>query len=171
MATKKNNGSSKTTRVETEKRRCAVKLSLIERDKRGDEMADCEVKIEALKAQKSELARQVKTHEKRRNELGHALDSGSEERELMCTWHPDFKQNAFLLKRPDTQETVDTRPMTAGDRTADLFGDDDAPAPVHSLHSVPKKPPRSPSAPPPRKRGRPAKPTLTQPNITPPSAA
>jgi hypothetical protein len=150
MATKKNGAGTAAARVETEKRRCQIKLTLAERDKRGDEMADCEIKIEELKGERSELARQVKTYEKRRNELGHALEAGTEERELQCSWVPDFKQNAFLLTRPDTQEVIDTRPMTATDRQTDLPGAD-----VHALHAPPPAPP--PRSPAPRKRGRPPK--------------
>jgi len=145
MATKRNSNGGRTaaaTRIETEKRKCSVPLTAAERVLRGDEMADCEVKIEELKADRSELARQVKTHERRRNELGHALEAGTEDRELVCEWRPDFKQNAFLLTRPDTREVIDTRPMTADDRTGELWPD-----------AVPATPPRSPR--PPARRGRP----------------
>lgn len=160
MATKKNGKGTTTTRVETEKRRCAVKLTLNERDQRGDEMADCEVKVEALKAERSELARQIKSNEKRRNELGHALEAGTEERELVCSWVPDFKQNAFMLTRPDSNEIIDTRPMTATDRQGDLLES------VHDLHvALPPQPPRTPA---PRKRGRPPKLTaVPSPDATP----
>jgi|SRR3954470_10600558 hypothetical protein len=143
MATKKNGSTPRpaTTGIEKERRLCAVKLSEAERANRGDEMADCEVKIEQLKGERSELARQVKSHEKRRNELGHALDTGAEQRELVCAWEPDFPKNVFRLKRPDNGEEIDTRPMTAGDRTGDLFPSNGA---------TPPPPPRSP-----KKRGRP----------------
>jgi len=162
MATKKNGAGPKATRVETEKRRCQVKLTAAELVNRGDEMADCEVKIESLKAERSDLARQVKSHEKRRNELGHAIEKATEERELLCSWHPDYKQNAFLLKRPDTGEQIDTRPMTANDRQGELLGAEDGS--VHDLHAVlPAQPPRSP-----RKRGRPPKLALAaEPDATP----
>jgi hypothetical protein len=113
---------------------------------RGDEMADCEVKIEQLKGERSELARQVKTHEKRRNELGHALDTGAEQRELLCAWQPDYAKNVFRLTRPDNAEVIDTRPMSAVDRNVDLF------PPTNGAAATPPPPPRSP-----RKRGRPSK--------------
>jgi hypothetical protein len=147
MATKKNGSGPKAAGVEKERRLCAVKLSEQERATRGDEMADCEVAIEKLKGERSELARQVKTHEKRRNELGHALDTGAEQRELLCAWEPDFAKNVFRLMRPDTQEEIDTRPMTASDRTADLFPPTNGALPP---------PPRSP------KRGRPPKSASTE---------
>lgn len=139
---RKSNGANQAKQYEVEVRAVPVPLTEAERVQRGDDMADCEVQIEALKAERSELARQVKTLEKRRNELGHALEAGTEERELRCTWEPDYPKNVFRLKRPDTGAEVDTRPMTADDRTADLFPEPTTPAP----------PPRSP-----QKRGRPRK--------------
>ena len=130
--------------VEKERRLCAVKLTEAERVARGDEMADCEVKIEALKAEQSELARQVKTHAKRRNELGHSLDTGTEQRELLCTWEPDYPHSVFKLTRPDSGEVIDTRPMSAQNLNVDLF-----PA---TGDTVLPPPPRLPKA----KRGRPS---------------
>jgi hypothetical protein len=145
MATKKSNGTARRpTEVETTTRKCAVKLSEAERVNRGEEMADCEVKIEALKAERSELGRTVKNHERRRNELGHALDNGTEERDLLCTWVPDYSKNVFRLTRPDTKEVIDTRPMSAVDRNVDMFPD-----------ALPK-PPRAPK---PKSKATP--PTLT----------
>jgi hypothetical protein len=122
-------------------------------------MADCEVAVEALKASRSELARQVKTHEKRRNELGHALEAGVEDRDLVCTWHPDYKQNAFLLKRPDTGETIDTRPMSASDLNVELWPAPAAAAPTADAAALPPPPPRSP-------RPRKAKVTALHPRAT-----
>lgn len=144
MAKAKSNGTART--VEKEKRVCRVQLTEAERVARGDEMADCEVAIEKLRAEQSELARQVKSHAKRRNELGHSLDTGDEARELLCSWEPDYAKNVFRLTRPDTSEVVDTRPMSAHDLNVDLF-----PRAVATVEDTPS-PPRSPA---PRKRGRP----------------
>lgn len=149
----KNGSTPKPTPVETTMRSCAVPLTESERVERGNEMADCEVKIEALKAERSELARQVKTHEKRRNELGHALENGTEDRELLCRWEPDFPKNVFRLRRPDTNEEIDTRPMSAQDLNVDLFPPADEPLPP---------PPRIPTG---RGRGRGGRrPTSTNPD-------
>lgn len=137
------------TTYETTMRTCTVELTEAERAVRGDEMAACEVKIEALKTERSVLARLSKTYEKRRNELGHALEAGTEERELLCSWVPDYAKNVFRLTRPDTQAVVDTRAMTVDDRTVDLFADD------AGVEPLPAPPPRSP-------RGRPRKAETTQ---------
>lgn len=154
MASKKNNGAkakSSSGGVEKERRLCGVKLSEPERVARGDEMADCEVKIEQLKAEQSELARQVKTHARRRNELGHMLDTGIEQRELLCSWVPDYPHSVFNLTRPDNAEVIDTRPMSAQDLNVDLFPPTNGGS-VHDLHAAPPPPPRSPKP----KRGRPS---------------
>jgi len=159
MASKKNGAAARPSSIEKERRLCSVKLSEAERVARGDEMADCEVKIEGLKAEQSELARQVKTHAKRRNELGHSLDTGTEQRELLCEWVPDYPKNVFRLTRPDTKEVVDTRPMSATDLNHELF-------PTNGAVAAPPPPPRLP-----RKRGRPASTTTTTTDPTPDAAA
>lgn len=159
MATAKKNGGAATAKaigIEKERRLCGVKLTEAEKVARGDEMADCEVAIEKLKAERSELARQVKTHEKRRNELGHALDTGEEQRELLCAWEPDYPKNVFRLKRPDNGAEVDTRPMSAVDRNVDLFPPTNGALPP---------PPRVPG-----RRGRPPK-AASQTSTGPQSAA
>lgn len=140
MARKTNGAAPKATQIETMERRCPVALTEAERVARGDEMADCEVKIEALKDRRTELGRTVRMHEQRRNELAHALDAGVEDRDLTCSWVPDYPKNVFRLTRPDTGEVVDTRPMTAGDRQADLLTPPtNGATPMHP-------PPRSPRA-------------------------
>jgi hypothetical protein len=149
MATKKSNGAArKPTEVETTTRKCLVQLTAAERDERSVEMSKCELVIETLKGEQSELGRAVKNHARRRNELGHALDKGSEERELLCTWVPDYAKNVFRLTRPDTREVIDTRPMSAVDRNVDLFPD--------AVDTKLPKPPRAPRA-----KTKHAAPTLT----------
>ena len=105
----------------TELRTCPVKLTEPERLARGHEMAQCEVDIETLKGDRATTGRSIREQEKRRNELGHMLEVGTEPRELACTWVPDYQKNVFNLTRPDTGEVVDTRAMTAADRQGDLL--------------------------------------------------
>lgn len=137
----KNNGTQATASrpIETTKRQCAVKLTPAELVARGDEMADCEIQIEILESERSELARQVKTHKKRRNELGHAVDKGTEDRELTCAWEADYPHSIWRLKRPDTGEEVDTRPMTADDLQASMFPSADEPLPAPPRLSTKRK--------------------------------
>jgi hypothetical protein len=144
MAKQKTSGNGK---IATEIRSCPVKLTEAERIARGNEMSACELNIESLKGHRASTGRTIREHEKRRNELGHMLEVGTESRELKCTWVPDYAHNVFRLTRPDTKEVVDTRAMTADDRQQDLV----AVAPEDDVVMVP--PPRSPR---PRKSKRPA---------------
>lgn len=149
MAKTKTNGSSK---VVTEVRSCPVRLTEAERIARGDEMSACEIAIERTKGERSELSREIKTQEKRRNELAHMLEVGAEARELKCSWIPDYDKNVFRLTRPDTKEVVDTRAMTASDRQADLLPVEEVDVGHQNVVAMPP-PPRSPR---PRKSKRPA---------------
>ena len=105
----------------TELRMCAVTLTQAERDERGTEMSQHELDIERLKSERAELSRSIKTHERRRNELGHILEAGTEPRQLLCAWVPDYGRKALELQRPDTFEVVDSRPMTDDDRQVGLL--------------------------------------------------
>lgn len=149
----------------TELRTCPVKLTEPERLARGHEMAQCEVDIEALKGDRATTGRSIREQEKRRNELGHMLEVGTEPRELACTWVPDYQKNVFNLTRPDTGEVVDTRAMTAADRQADLLPLEEVDVGHQNIVSL-APPPRSPKgeAAPKPKRSR--KTTTTSPVAT-----
>lgn len=139
------NGNGK---VAKEVRSCPVKLTEPERIKRGDEMAACEVKIEALKGDRATTGRAIREQEKRRNELGHMLEVGVEQRELSCEWIPDYQKNVFNLTRPDTREVVDTRAMTATDRQDNLFVVETVDLGPENMGDItpPPPPPRSPKS-------------------------
>jgi hypothetical protein len=116
MGTSNGNGSTR----EVEQRLLPVKLTEPELLKRGDEMADAEVEIEKLKLDRKALNASIEIVVKRRAMLGHAIDRGSEDREVRCHWQEDFAKNVFRLVRQDTGDEVDTRPMTATDRMGSL---------------------------------------------------
>lgn len=118
MGTGNGNGSA-AKKVET--RKLQVELTKDELLARGDDLANCELKIEELKLEASVTAGEIRKQQKLRKELAHTIDRGSEEREVECTWVEDFPKNVFRLKRNDTGKEVDTRPMTADDRTGSLF--------------------------------------------------
>lgn len=151
MATKAN-GNGKATKartIVTETRTCDVQLTEAERAARGNEMSECELAIETLKSERSELSRRVRDREKRRNELGHVLERGTESREVTCEWVPVFAQNVLRLCRADTGEIVEERAMTAEDRQGQMFAvpDDDVP-PTPPAPPAPPRKPRRKSAPP-----------------------
>jgi hypothetical protein len=121
MATKKNGGATR----HTEDRELQVKLTERELLQRGDEMAEQDINIEKLKLERSEYTSKINALGKRRNELAHTIERGTEARKVRCEWVEDFAKNVLRLKRLDTGEEVDTRPMTATDRQEDIFGGDD----------------------------------------------
>lgn len=143
----KGNGKAARSSATAETRRLPVKLSQAELLIRADEMADCEVGIEVLKAKRGTLNDQIKKFTKRRLELGHVIEKGEEAQEVRCEWVPDFQKNVFRLTRPDGErEVIDTRPMSGDDRQLDLMGD--VPVPPRSPRTdKPKAARGAPSAP------------------------
>lgn len=128
-----------------EQRALACKLSEQELLKRGEEMAEAELAIEKLKLDRTDLNNQIKVAVKRRADLAHVIDTGEEERDVKCEWLKDFKQNCMRLVRTDTSGEVETRALTASERTGELFITDANGEPL-------APPPRKPG----KKRGRPA---------------
>jgi hypothetical protein len=130
----KTNGAAKAAKTrEVEVRDLPVKLTDAELLERGDTMAATELLIETLGLERAQVTSKINAAKKERAKLAHTIDCGTEDREIRCEWHEDFSKNVFRLKRQDTGEEVDTRPMTALDRTSPLFpdgdGDDDEPPP------------------------------------------
>lgn len=88
---------------------------------RGEAMADAELQIEQLKAERAGVTEQIKNQRVLRRKLAGVIDSGTEKREVRCAWIEDFVHNCFHLVRQDTGEVIDTRAMTADDRQEALF--------------------------------------------------
>lgn len=109
---------------ETETRQCMVEVTETERVQFGAEMAEHEVAIEVLKAERAALSARVRKHEKHRNRLGHILDNGKHEQSLECWWRRDETAREWYLQRPDTGETIETRPFSSRDMVHELPFDD-----------------------------------------------
>lgn len=120
----KSNGVAKSKPREVEDRFLPVKLTEVELIERAEEMAAAELELEQLQLERSDLAHRMGEARKRRARLAHTIDLGTEDRTVCCEWHEDFAKNVWRLKREDTGEEVDTRPMTATDRTGELPFDD-----------------------------------------------
>lgn len=113
------NGKSVNEDVPIE-RELTCKLTEQELLERGDRMAEAELMIEGLKAKRKEVNAQIGQQVERRALLAHVIESGEEKRTVMCKWISDFASNAWRLVRQDNGAEVETKPMTAGDRQADL---------------------------------------------------
>jgi len=138
MGTTTTNGSS--TPRKHEERELPVKLNEKELLLRGDEMAECELNIEALKIERLQLNKKIKAQIDQRGKLGHTIDRGAEDRPVRCEWRPDFAKNVFRLVRLDTQEEVDTRAMTGTDRQGNLAAVSDVDEPDGDDTPPPRRP-------------------------------
>jgi hypothetical protein len=105
---------------ETEQRQCMVEVTEADRVLFGANMAEHEVAIEVLKAERGALSARIREHEKERNRLGHILDNGKHEQPLECWWRRDEAAREWYLQRPDTGETIETRPFATRDMTYEL---------------------------------------------------
>lgn len=108
-------------RVET--RACPVALTERERVAYGDEIAECELQVERLKAESAALSKVSREHALRRNKLSHIIDSGVEERPIDCVWRADYTAKEWRLLRCDSGSTVESRTMTGADLVQDLFSE------------------------------------------------
>jgi hypothetical protein len=119
------NGNGASARAAREQRELTCKLTQDELLARGDEMANCELSIDKLKAERRGLNGQIADLSEQRGKLAKAIEDEEELRMVDCEWAEDLKQNCRVLKRLDTKQVVDTQPLTAADRQEVMFDEDD----------------------------------------------
>lgn len=88
---------------------------------RGDDMANAELQIDKLKADRRATNKQILEQVDRRNKLAHTIESESEMRDVSCRWHPRESEKQWELVREDTGVVVETRAMTAADLQGNLL--------------------------------------------------
>jgi hypothetical protein len=120
MGTTNGHSSTHGSKEVSVERELAVKLSPEELVERGSRMSEAEIEIEGLKLRRSALTGAINVQVKKRNELGHVIDKGEEKRVVVCKWVKNFTQNCWQLMRLDTNVEVEVKPMTAGDRQAEI---------------------------------------------------
>lgn len=130
---------------------------------RADEMAECELRIEQLGLQRSQLNDGINKARKRRLELGRIIDSGEEDQEVRCEWRADHAKAVWRLYRTDSGTVIDERTMTAEDMQTSLTSGDGEPL------APPVPPARSPASDKPARR--PRKAAAAAPASSPPPAA
>jgi septal ring factor EnvC (AmiA/AmiB activator) len=108
---------------ERETRELSCALTDAELLKYADEMAACELAIEALKDERKHVNERIAAQVERRAELAHAIDAKADKRDVICKWIEDFAHKCWNLIRQDTGEQVDQETMTAEDLQAPMFGD------------------------------------------------
>lgn len=97
-------------------------VQLTEEDlaQKAKELAEAELKVDALKEQTKVLNKDKRAAEGYRLELAHIVDTGEEERQVACRWIDDLDQNCKRLVRQDNHEVVDEEPLTADDHQQGL---------------------------------------------------
>jgi hypothetical protein len=96
-------------------RQLACALSEEELIARGGQMAEAELKIETLKGERKMLNAQINQYVEQRAQLGHTIDSGIEERTVVCKWIADYTSNEWRLVRQDNGDQVEARTMSSDD--------------------------------------------------------
>lgn len=101
-------------------RELPCKLTDDELRMRGDAMAEAELLVDTLKAERRAVNKKIFAATDDRNKLAHVIDAEEEPRVVVCKWIADFDQNVYTLVRQDTGDTVEQRAMTAADRQGSL---------------------------------------------------
>jgi hypothetical protein len=115
----KGNGAVTDNEIAIE-RELPCKLTDDELRMRGDAMADAELLVDMLKAERRAVNKKIFAATDQRNKLAHVIDSETEARVIVCKWIGDLDQNLWTLIRQDTGECVEQRAMTAADRQGSL---------------------------------------------------
>lgn len=111
----------------TEYRSVQVNLTEAERSERGKALArevDSYTEVEStMKLEAAKYREELKAKRAKIDLLARVVDTGRETREVPCHWRAQHARGIAILVRADTSETVDTRPLTAEERQADLAFD------------------------------------------------
>lgn len=107
----------------TFKRALECPLSEEQLIKRAEEMAQTELELEELDTQTAALNVRKKAKRGRRLELAHEIESGTEEREVVCREVRLFAENVIRTYRTDTEELLEERPMNGADRQESMAFD------------------------------------------------
>ena len=97
-------------------------VQLTEEDlaQKAKELADAELKVDALKEEAKGLNSQKRAAEGHRLELAHIVESGHEERQVPCRWIEHIEENCKRLVRQDTGGVVHEEALTAEDHQGAL---------------------------------------------------
>jgi hypothetical protein len=87
---------------------------------------EIEFKIDAAKAERAakmaEYGKDLKDLRQRRSEIITTIRTKKEKREIACYQQEDFRTNRMLIRRADTGEMIDERPLTLEERQESLPG-------------------------------------------------
>lgn len=128
-------------------RHLPVKLTEDEFIAFATELADVDIQIDNVEVEKKNAADGFKNRigglVSRKSSLRSIVKNKVEYREVPCKWTKDWASESVLLRRLDTQEVIDVRPMTGEElqESFDLTGDDHR-LPEHRDESDPPTDPK-----------------------------
>lgn len=101
-----------------------VRMTDVELGRKGQELADAEIRLARLEEKKRESAADfrhaVAKVKEEIAELASVVESGEERREVEVYEQADEISEMVILRREDTGEEVERRPMTMEDRQATI---------------------------------------------------
>lgn len=97
-----------------------VQLTDVDLAQKAKELAEAELKVDALKEEAKGLNKNKRAAEGHRLELARIVESGEEERQVACRWIEHIDENCKRLVRQDTAEVVDEEALTAEDHQQGL---------------------------------------------------
>jgi hypothetical protein len=119
-------------------RELACELTDDELRMRGDAMAEAELLVETLKAERRAVNKKIYAAIDERNKLAHVIEAKAEVRRVVCKWIPDYEHNVWNLIRQDKGDCAEQRPMTAADRQGMLpYPADNPEADVDDVEAAP----------------------------------
>jgi len=116
----KANGSSIGGKDLAVERQLPCKLTETELLARGESMAESELQIDKLKADRRATNKQILEQVDLRNKLAHTIEAGEEMRNVTCRWKARESEKLWRLVRTDTDAEVENRPMNAADLQGNL---------------------------------------------------
>jgi hypothetical protein len=111
--------------MKNEFRNLPVKLTEREMDAYGRTLDDKVSELVALELAKKQAADQFKGDidrvERTVKILGHKVHTGIEDRDVECFWEPVYDRGVKELRRNDTMQVVETRPLTEEEKQRSLI--------------------------------------------------
>jgi hypothetical protein len=107
---------------------------------RAADIGDLSHEIKSLKSERRALNARLRECTERVADLGDAIESRKEQRDVPCEWRPDYAAKTWELFRLDTHAPLgEARPMTSADLQQRLQAVDDTAADPDGLVKLPKR--------------------------------
>ena len=120
-------------KTDAEVRKLMCQLTDDEQRMRGIDLASMHKELFELNDEKRELAQKIKKATIKREMLAVVVKNKHEERDVVCTLHPDYAADSMTIRRTDTGDIVCIRQLDYSDKHSEL--------PMDGLHDDEKEHP------------------------------